>query len=184
MTAMHILVTATATLGGLLILWLLHLVFSWRKRTEVARRDQWAVADHAPITEADAFVRDIRAAAADVRTIAMDTLPSAEARTELITTLREACPRCGIDHTDECADMTRPVETVPAIDDYITGEIVAYHEPATQTDLTPVLMSKLNEFHSEWHWVGGELFPPTGLVNSLHDDDWLKQLLEQDLVAA
>jgi hypothetical protein len=182
MTAMHLLGTITATIGGLLILWLLHLTFAWRKRTAAARRDQWAAADHAPITEADQFVADIRAAAADVRTIAMDALPSAEARTELISTLRQDCPDCGIDHTGEC--MTRPVETVPAIDDYITGEIVAYRDPPTQTDLTPVLMSKLREFHSEWHWVGGELFPPTGLVDSLHEDDWLKQLLEADLVPA
>lgn len=179
-TPVEIGVTVAVILFTLLCL---HLTFEGRARREADRRDSFTIADQAPIhdiREEDQFVRDMRAAAAEARHATtmehteLSSLPSADARTAQFAALAG----------DDIPDTPRPVVTVPAVDDYITGEIVAYREPQTQTDLTTIIADRLDEMHNSWHWVGGKLCAPTALIESLHADDWLRQLVETELVPA
>lgn len=182
MTAMHLLGTVTAVLGLTLLGWLVYQLTGVMARRRRAI-DEFDAADSAPIYEGDQMRQLNREMAHAGRVRPLDHLPSEAERTDMLTALRAVCPDCGVDHVDKCAPSALPV-----VDDYITGEIVAVTDiPSDEQDtgLTTVIMSRLDEFRTDWHWVGGEWHPPAGLTDALGADDWLKQLLlETELVPA
>lgn len=190
MTTEEILKSLMIGTGTVLFAWLL--ACTVRRLTSGARRaDPFLAADNAPIIPGDqlgqlrAEMRRERRPASPSVVPEREHLPSAAERTDMMAALRSDCPSCGTDHIGACAKTELLPELVTAsvaVDEYITGEIVSRDH--TDIDMTSVIQQRLDEFHSEWHRVGDEWHPPTALTDTLDADDWLRLLLEQELVPA
>jgi hypothetical protein len=159
-----------AFFGVLLILW-----SAYRGRIAWARyrvADDFAVADRAPVYDGDQMAqlqREIHHDTAQHRTIGDD-----EYRTRLMA-LAEPAP-----------------VYVPVVDDYITGEIVKISDVPPHKDTTTSILARIEEMRTDWHWIENQFHAPTALIDSLPKEDWLnpgepdwlRQLLQDDLVPA
>lgn len=170
---------------------------SRKRRDETG--DDWARQDRRMRTyEDEQFTRQLHAMNTE-RLIEPPTpvpgkgaLPTADARTESLAKLGAATTRV-IDRETHEAERTRHADEpdygwktrpgegrvrsdipsqLPVKDDYITGEIVKItHTPSGMIERV------MEEFEQDWHWLGGELHAPRGLVSRLPEGDWLRELL-------
>lgn len=108
--------------------------------------------------------------------------------TRTLAELASECPACGGDHTGNCG-----VVATLADNDVITGTIVKIEDIPAQPQQTETLfirhpetservsglLAVMDEIEYEWHRIGGAWHAPASRLESLPEDDWLRQLLTE-----
>jgi hypothetical protein len=182
---MHILSwkLATEITGVLLLLWL-----AWRAARRIPWQ-RWFLAPADLAVPADGYFSE------DDRTIENFRRWNEEDSrydTRSIAELAAACPACGGDHPDRCDAekamddnevITGTISKVPDDAVLATGRgsmtapyTIFEHAPETNERVGSVL-ALMDEIETQWHNFSGGWQPPSTLVSSLPDGDWLRELL-------
>ena len=166
---------------GIVIIMILALYAHHRRVLRSVPREYYGD-ERAPVRvpEEDAFTTEIRMA----RAARYDTRSLAE--------LASACPACGDNHPGMCAALEE-YEQDMADEDVLTGTIVAVDDvpagPVSDTDTLFIgddsrIGAIMWEIEREWHQdKTGQWQAPTLRVDSLPEDDWLRRLLEEPVLA-
>lgn len=169
----------------LLIGWL---SFRWAYRRHEEATDSFTRADRTRIYEGNEYARQMERMRrehpleqhAARSSTGAPRLPTYEERTQQLAALSD-------DHQPMAPRATRYRPPQPALprtrgpmagsDDTITGRVVAITDVPTYRERASHLVQRLEEYHTDWHWVGGHLHAPTILTDRLPEGDWLRDLL-------
>jgi hypothetical protein len=191
----HHLITEVHLIGaaiGCAILLCMWLGIRWAMRHQEAASDSFTRADRAPIYDGDAYARELarmrreRPMAQAARSSSgAPRLPTQEERTQQLAALRDDSPapaprplprtRFNPAPAPSPARSRGPMAGSDA--DTINGKVVRITDVPTYRERASTLVQRLEEYHTDWHWVGGQLHAPTLLTDRLPEGDWLRDLL-------